>query len=116
MADGKWIDVTFFSMLERFLIRKADAVVTVNPPLAEAMRSAYGLEHVYSVPNAEPWADCRPKAAGRSEMERLADGRSRFLFQGRFTPGRGIDELIEGWAKVDGNRAALFLRGPDNID
>src|SRR5437879_12603258 len=48
-------------------------------------------------------------------MERLADGRFRLLFQGRFPPGRGIDELIEGWPRVDGNRAALFLRGPDNV-
>jgi glycosyltransferase involved in cell wall biosynthesis len=48
-------------------------------------------------------------------MDRLANGRVKFLFQGRFTPGRGIDELIEGWAAVDGGRAALFLRGPDNM-
>jgi glycosyltransferase involved in cell wall biosynthesis len=39
----------------------------------------------------------------------------KFLFQGRFTPGRGIDELIEAWPMVDGERAALFLRGPDNM-
>ncbi len=113
--NGKWIDVTFFSMLERFLIRKADAVVTVNPPLAAAMRDAYGLERVYYVPNAEPWTEVRPKPPAGSEMERLAKGRTRFLFQGRFTPGRGIDELIEGWARVDGCKAALFLRGPDNM-
>jgi glycosyltransferase involved in cell wall biosynthesis len=113
--DGKGVDIAFFSMLERFLIRKADAVVTVNPPLAEAIREAYGLERVYSVPNAEPWVEGRPKPASGSEMERLAAGRTRFLFQGRFTRGRGIDELIEGWARVDGDEAALFLRGPDNI-
>jgi glycosyltransferase involved in cell wall biosynthesis len=113
--DGKWIDITFFSLLEKFLIRRADAVVTVNPLLATAMRDAYGLEHVYSVPNAEPWKDARAKPAELCEMERLAKGRVRFLFQGRFTPGRGIDELIEGWALVDGSRAALFLRGPDNM-
>jgi glycosyltransferase involved in cell wall biosynthesis len=87
----------------------------VNPLLGAAMRDAYGLDHVYSVPNAEPWVRIRPQPATGSEMERLARGRTRFLFQGRFTPGRGIDELIEGWARVDGNRAALFLRGPDNM-
>jgi glycosyltransferase involved in cell wall biosynthesis len=113
--DGKWLDITFFSILERFLIRKADAVVTVNPPLAAAMRNAYSLERVYSVPNAEPWTEARPKPAAGSEIARLAEGRTRFLFQGRFTPGRGIDELIEGWARLDGRRAALFLRGPDNM-
>lgn len=111
---GKWLDVTFFSWLERLLIKRADAVVTVNPMLGEAMRAAYGLTRVYSVPNAEPWSDEHRSPVG-GIMEKLADGRIKFLFQGRFTPGRGIDELIEGWAAVDAERAALFLRGPDNM-
>ena len=59
------------------------------------------------MPNAEPWSKARPQPPAGSEMERLAAGRTRFLFQGRFTPGRGIDELIEGWGGVDGGRAAL---------
>jgi glycosyltransferase involved in cell wall biosynthesis len=111
---GKWLDITFFSLVERLLIRHADAVVSVNPLLGEAMRAAYRLDRVHSVPNAEPWVDGRPPPPG-SDMAKLAQGRVRFLFQGRFTPGRGIDELIEGWAEVDHGRAALFLRGPDNM-
>jgi glycosyltransferase involved in cell wall biosynthesis len=112
---GNWLDITFFSLIERLLIRHADAVVTVNPMLGEAMRAAYGLQRVYSVPNAEPWTGDGPEPDPANEMAKLANGRARFLFQGRFTPGRGIDELIEGWAAVDGERAALFLRGPDNM-
>jgi glycosyltransferase involved in cell wall biosynthesis len=111
---GRWLDITFFSTIERMLIRKADAVVTVNPPLAEAMRAAYRLPKVHAVANAEPWVGTPAKRIG-SNMDRLAAGRCKFLFQGRFTPGRGIDELIEAWARVDGTRAALFLRGPDNM-
>jgi glycosyltransferase involved in cell wall biosynthesis len=112
---GRWLDIGFFWLLERVLIRWADAVVTVNPPLAEAMREAYGIDPVYSVPNAEPWQDRRSASPAPGEIDRLACGRVKFLFQGRFTPGRGIDELIDGWAGVDADRAALFLRGPDNI-
>jgi glycosyltransferase involved in cell wall biosynthesis len=111
---GKWLDITFFSLVERLLIRHADAVVSVNPLLGEAMRAAYRLDRVHSVPNAEPWAPGRAPPPG-SEMAKIAQGRVRFLFQGRFTPGRGIDELIEGWAQIDAGRAALFLRGPDNM-
>jgi glycosyltransferase involved in cell wall biosynthesis len=112
--SGRWLDITFFSILEQFLIRHADAVVTVNPPLAEAMREAYGLPEVHAVANAEPWTGPRVRPVG-TQMEELAVGRCKFLFQGRFTPGRGIDELITAWAKVDSTRAALFLRGPDNM-
>jgi glycosyltransferase involved in cell wall biosynthesis len=114
---GGWLDVKFFGLIERFLIRRTDAAITVNPMLAGIMRKAYGLAWVYSVPNAEPWVEGRrlsPAAVRNTEMDRLAAGRVKFLFQGRFTPGRGIDELIDGWALVNGTRAALFLRGPHN--
>ena len=59
--------------------------------------------------------DRRPARPAPDEIDNLACGRVKFLFQGRFTPGRGIDELIDGWTGVDAGRAALFLRGPDNI-
>jgi glycosyltransferase involved in cell wall biosynthesis len=109
-----WLDTAFFSLLERLLIGKVDAVVTVNPMLAAAIRDKYRLRYVYSVPNAEPWIDERPQLANRSGMAEQAAGRVKFLFQGRFTLARGIDEIIRGWVLVDGERAALFLRGPEN--
>jgi len=117
VADSlcRWLDTTFFSIVERNLIRKADAVVTVNPLLAEAMRKAYRLARVYSVPNVEIWDESRPPPEQNSRMATLAAGRVKFLFQGRFTLARGIEEIIRAWSLVDGTRAALFLRGPDNM-
>ena len=47
-------------------------------------------------------------------MTGAARGRIKFLFQGRFEDGRGIEELIHRWTQVDGEQAALFLRGPEN--
>jgi glycosyltransferase involved in cell wall biosynthesis len=76
------------------------------------MSKAYGLR-VDAVPNAAPLSDNVPTFSSR--MSELAAGRIKFLFQGRFTPKRGIEELIAGWQQVDGSKAALFLRGPDNI-
>lgn len=112
--SGRWLDITFFSMIERLLIRHVDAVVTVNRLLAEAIGGAYGLTEVHAVANAEPWTGPCAKPLG-TQMDRLASGRRKFLFQGRFAPGRGIDELITAWAKADSTRVALFLRGPDNM-
>src|SRR5579864_1248409 len=51
------LDIAFFTAIEKRLIVQADEVVTVSPPLAEAMRTAYALPHVHSVPNAEPWVE-----------------------------------------------------------
>jgi glycosyltransferase involved in cell wall biosynthesis len=108
-----WVDTAFFTLLERLIIRKADAVVTVNPLLAREICRAYGLKRVYSVPNVEPWVADRP-IVPESAMAQLAAGRVKFLFQGRFTIARGIEELIRAWVEIDSRKAALFLRGPDN--
>jgi glycosyltransferase involved in cell wall biosynthesis len=110
---GRWLDIKLLTALERFLIRKADAVVTVNPTLADIMREVYGLAHVYSIPNAEWWVEPCKRPPVTSAMTN-ARGRIKVLFQGRFDDGRGIEELIVAWKQVDGDRAALFLRGPDN--
>jgi glycosyltransferase involved in cell wall biosynthesis len=109
----RWVDQSFFSLLERVLIRRVDAVVSVNPMLSEAIRSAYSLDQVHSVPNVEPWIELRERPAA-SPLADLAMGRVKFLFQGRFSVARGVEEIITAWRDVDGTRAALFLRGPDN--
>jgi glycosyltransferase involved in cell wall biosynthesis len=113
--EGHWLEIKLLTALERFLVRKADVVITVSPMLAEVMRNAYDLPRVYSVPNAEWWIEPRDRPPIKAMMTPLARERIKVLFQGRFASGRGIEELIEGWARVDGTKAALFLRGPDNI-
>jgi glycosyltransferase involved in cell wall biosynthesis len=111
---GRWLDIRFFAAVERSLIRHADAVVTVNPMLAEIMSKAYGIPRIYSVPNAEPVA-ATPVKTFTSPMSALAGGRLKCIFQGRYAPKRGNEEIIRAWQHVDGSRAALFLRGPSNI-
>jgi glycosyltransferase involved in cell wall biosynthesis len=112
-AQCRWVDQSFFYLLERVLIKRVDAVVSVNPMLSEAIRRTYRLDHVHSVPNVEPWVEQRERSIA-SPLAELAKGRVKFLFQGRFSPARGIDEIIMAWRYVDGTRAALFLRGPNN--
>jgi len=112
--NGGWLDRAFFHALEKTLARKADSVITVNHQMADVIRSAYGLARVESVPNAEPLMECELLGPS-SHMRALARGRVSFLFQGRFSPGRGIEEVLEAWRHVDPSLAVLFLRGPDNI-
>src|SRR5262249_41003423 len=111
--SSRWVDRSFFSLLERLLIKHVDAAVSVNPMLSETIRSAYGLQQVYTVPNVEPWVEHRAPRSN-APLDALAKGRLKFLFQGRFSPGRGIEEVIKAWRNIDGTRAALFLRGPEN--
>jgi glycosyltransferase involved in cell wall biosynthesis len=109
--EGTAIERWIYHWLEKTLVRKVDAVVTVNPLMANVMSAAYGLRTVYSVPNAEPLS-LTAIVPTRSAMTDLANGRVRFLFQGRFAHERGLEEVVRAWAGVDPERAALFLRGP----
>jgi glycosyltransferase involved in cell wall biosynthesis len=111
---GRWLDIKFFGFLEWLLLRHVDAAVTVNPALARIMSEAYGKSPIYSVPNAEPAVDIEVRPCS-SVMTELAAGRLKCLFQGRYSPRRGTEEIILGWQHVDPTKAALFLRGPSNV-
>lgn len=110
---GRWLDIWILSAIEWLLVRQADGLVTITAPMARQMGAAYGVGPFHAVPNAEPRAT-RPVAPLRTAMGDLAGGRLRCLVQGRYSPKRGLEELIEGWRHVDPGKAALFLRGPEN--
>lgn len=95
-------------MVERWLVRKADAVVTVSPQLARHLESQYGLSHVISAPNAEPRRTERPRRAPRGA------GPVRFLFQGRVTERRGVEQLLHTWRTIADGRGVLYVRCPEN--
>lgn len=117
-----WWEVRFFLWYERNLLEHVDAAFTVNPLLAEQMQT--GLGHAFlSLPNCEPLSPPATAPLRRlqvreettsEDIEKMAQGRVRFLFQGQFAPERGIIELIHLWSRVSREKAVLFLRGPDN--
>src|SRR5690606_21316317 len=77
--------------------------------LAEEMTERYGV--AFSVlPN------CEPRAAGASQQVSpdKNEGPVRFLYQGNFAPGRGLEELIRAWTLIDPSTAVLHLRGPNH--
>jgi len=51
---GRWLDIVFFMLIERLLIRRADRVVTVNPMLAQEMKQRYGLPTVPTLQRPGP--------------------------------------------------------------
>jgi glycosyltransferase involved in cell wall biosynthesis len=110
-AWERWL----YSTYERILIRYADQVITVNPPLARHFEREYGIGPVISVPNAAPWAASEDYAHPPSgDGSWAAPGKVKFLFQGGFAPMRGIVELLHAWHTLMPTDAVLLLRGPDN--
>jgi glycosyltransferase involved in cell wall biosynthesis len=110
-----WYHIQFFTWFERALIREADVVMTVSDQLAAELKQRHGLTDVLVMPNAEPFQETLPDALV-TEMTGLAGDRVRFLFQGAFAPDRGLDQLLDYWSSVDGSKAALFLRGRQNLE
>lgn len=97
------------AFIEGKAIRKADAVITVNPQIARYLERQYGIEHVVSVPNAEPLRKDREPSSARPVTLPV-----KVLVQGRIVPGRGFEELLNAWALIDDERAVLLLRAPMN--
>jgi glycosyltransferase involved in cell wall biosynthesis len=95
---------------ERRWARAADRVVTVNVPYAEVMAERWELPLPLVVLNCA-YRTAAPETLGRRFHERLdlpPDARV-VLYQGGFSSGRGIEQLIEAIRAVPG--AILVLLG-----
>ncbi|MBF8289625.1 MAG: glycosyl transferase group 1 [Chloroflexi bacterium] len=101
--------------VERRWARSADRVVTVNDALADLLRDRLGCERPVVVLNASPVrAHEGPRPRRFHERLQLADETPVVLYQGGFSPGRGIPELIAAISEVPG--AHLVLLGYGRLD
>ena len=106
--DCSQAETRFWQRYERSLVPNVDAAFTVSQPLARFMSQRYEREFV-NVPNCEPLRTLPPTTSGH----RAARTKVRFLYQGLFARGRGLEALIKLWPKTSA-RAELYLRGPHN--
>lgn len=99
----------YWMQLEKWAVQQTDLNQTVSSGLAKLMAKNYGV-HFDFVPNCEPLSIAKDLSVSkRSENE----SQIKFIFQGNFALGRGIDLLINSWPSTV-NHAVLLLRGPDN--
>jgi glycogen(starch) synthase len=85
-----------FERVERRWARRARRVVTVNEPYADVLATRLGPPRPLVVMNGPmPWL--RPATAPRRFHEHLglAETAQVVLYHGGFSPGRGIEQLIE---------------------
>jgi glycosyltransferase involved in cell wall biosynthesis len=84
-----------YCALERALVQRSQAVITVNAAIADLVRDRHNLSRVTVLHNF-PHA-CAPEGDGHLLRTRLPDELRQlpvFLFQGRLTSGRGIEEFL----------------------
>jgi glycosyltransferase involved in cell wall biosynthesis len=103
--------LAFYRAREKRWVRRADAIVTVNEPIADYLERSWRLRERPTVMiNAQPaW----PASEPRPDLIRAATGLPRerriVLFVGRLGRERGLDEAAEAVLQLDD--AALVLLG-----
>lgn len=99
-------------LVERLLIRRADAVIAVTPGRIGEMERMYPGLHVELVENCpEPVPELRPS----SYLEDVLDGGEGpiALYQGAIAFERGLENLIEACGLMPRGSARVVMIGPD---
>ena len=93
--------------LERFLIRRSDAVLTVNGAIADELAARYGIAPPAVVMNCPEAPDLRepPTIEPKAPL--------RAIYQGVLVPNRGLAEVLDAVAATPG--ISLVLRGPGSL-
>jgi len=102
------------AFVERRFIRSVRNVVVVCDPIKEWYENTYGLTNVHVVRNV-PEKDAvqvRPiPEGGFRERFGIPNSATVFIYQGLFSAGRGIETLLETFAKRDLAQSHLVLMG-----
>lgn len=96
--------------LERRLIKHADKVITVSDTIAEEYQRLYGIEKPAVILNTPPKQKVEKKDLFRAEFNIDSD-KTIFLYQGGLSAGRGIEQIIEAFQKIDDASAVVVFMG-----
>jgi glycosyltransferase involved in cell wall biosynthesis len=118
VTDRSRLAVDWLARLERRIAAGADALVTVNAALAERLGPRLGVPRVVVVHNCPPRpTEADPSAGGRRGDDRIRratglDGDAPLVvYHGGFRPARGLDQLLEAFARPELADAHLGLLG-----
>ena len=96
---------TFLTRQEAGLITRADAVITVNPFIADELAERYGISTPQVVLNA-------PAGTPLHEVGFPDVPRPVFLYQGGFTQGRGLAEMVSAFLSPGPGSLVVMGDGP----
>jgi len=96
--------------LERCLIKYADKVFTVSDSIANEYRRLYGIPKPELVLNCPPYQEVQKQDLFRKELG-IRKEQTIFLYQGGLSRGRGIELLLEAFARLSGDRNVIVFMG-----
>lgn len=99
----------FLKLVERALIRRADAVSVVNTEIAEWYTDAYAIAPPFVVQNAPERQQPNVHVAGIRQRLHIPSDAIVFIYQGLFSEGRGLRSLIEVFGRQPAHKHVIFL-------
>jgi len=98
-------------LLERLLIKSAAAVIDSSPARARALVRNYSITPPALILNAPP-RRARTPAVDLRRRFAIASDALVAVYQGDLTPEKGIERVIETWARVEGAVLLVLGDGP----
>lgn len=93
-------------LLERILIKHADAVITINESIADVMSTRYSIPRPEIIPNCPYYQSF--------ENATLQAAKPRIIYQGIFGPEKGLEQMIMGATNV--LEGKFFFRGYGDLE
>lgn len=101
--------------IERLLIRAVDTTITVSPSIAREYVRLYGVPEPLVVLNC-PLLQDQPKSSKFRELFGLRNSQTVFLYQGRLTVGRGVEESVQAFESMSDDARVLIFMGYGPLD
>ena len=97
-------------ILEGFLIRFVEQVITVSDSIADEYVRLYNIPKPHLVLNCPPYQDVATYNIFRETLG-IRNDQNIFLYQGGLSKGRGIEILLEAFEKVCSDKNVLVCMG-----
>lgn len=104
-----------WAAIEQRHIQACDRVITVNPSIAQELQTRYGLSDVRVIHNAERIAALAPRSWYLHERFAIPRDDQVLLYQGGFSAGRNLPELVHAMRLVQSPRIHLVLLGDGQL-
>lgn len=105
---GKPVIKFFAKVFERVMIREADKVITVSESIANDYVKMYEIEKPSLVLNCPVYKKYPKKDLFRKKFG-IGKDKVLFLYQGEYLKGRGVEELVNIFKKIEHQNEKLVL-------
>ncbi len=103
------IEKKIHKIIEKLLIKYADKVITVSNSIAEEYVKLYNIKKPSLILNCPYYFNEERTDIFRKKFN-ISQDSIIFLYQGGLTEGRGIDNILDAFAKIEGkNKIVVFM-------